>query len=836
MKRLSSRFHLALGLCSLLLSIVLLAIYLGLVPDRDHAVRASRATLAETIAVSCSALLDRGDAPALRETLGFILMRNPEILSAGVRDARGELVVDLRGHARHWRVASDAYSVDEQIQVPIWQSKQRWGTVELRFAPLSAGGWRGIVFDSRVKLAAFLVLAAFAAFYFYLKRMLRHLDPAQAVPARVRAALDTLAEGLLVLDPKGYIVLANNAFAQVVGTASDALIGRAVGTLAWIDAHEHSVPADTLPWRETISDGLAQRNRTAYLRNAQGERRTFRVNCTPVLGAGVKNTPVLVSLDDVTEIEQKEIELEAARTKAESANQIKSDFLANMSHEIRTPMNAILGFTELLRRGSARKGQDLRKHLDTIHSSGTHLLGLINDILDLSKVEAGRIEVERIDCSPLRVLREVSQVLGIKAQEKGIALALEFGGAIPARVMADPARLRQIVTNLVGNAIKFTQQGAVRVTPRLQGKNADALLVIDVADSGIGIPPDKLDSIFDPFTQAESSTTRRFGGTGLGLTISRQFARALGGDITVTSTPGAGSVFSISFATGPLEDVPMLGRDAFDAVEAHSAEAVGAADGWQFEPLEVLVVDDGVENRELVRLVLEEYGLRVTEAENGQAALDRIAHGSFAAILMDVQMPVMDGFTATRRLRASGCTLPVIALTAHAMKGFEQEVEAAGFSGYLTKPIDIDRMLETLAKQLGGARRGADAVVPAATPAASAGEPIVSRLAHHPRLRRVVIAFSEQLNAKLQVMDEAWSCGDFEAVASLAHWLKGSGGTVGYDAFFEPARLLEEMAKAGEASRMADAIAELHALAARLLVPDEPAANSPAAAPALRSA
>jgi PAS domain S-box-containing protein len=753
-----------------------------------------------------------------------------------VRNARGELVVDLRGHARHWRVASDSYSVDRQIQVPVWQARQRWGTVELRFAPLAADGWRGIVFDSRVKLAAFLVLAAFAAFYLYLKRMLRHLDPAQAVPARVRAALDTLAEGLLVLDPKGYSVLANSAFAQVVGRRPDDLIGRAVGTLAWVDVHEHGIPADTLPWRDTISDGLAQRNRTAYLRNAHGERRTFRVNCTPVLGAGVKDTPVLVSLDDVTEIEQKEIELEAARMKAESASQLKSDFLANMSHEIRTPMNAILGFTELLRRGSARKGHDLRKHLDTIHSSGTHLLGLINDVLDLSKVEAGRIEVERIECSPLRVLREVSEVLGIKAQEKGIALTLEYGGPIPERVLSDPARLRQILTNLVGNAIKFTQHGSVRVTPRLRANDADALLIIEVADSGIGIPADKLDSIFDAFTQAESSTTRRFGGTGLGLTISRKFAQALGGDIAVTSTAGAGSVFTVSITAGPLEGVPMLEREAFDAFEAHAAAAAATARSWQFAPLEVLVVDDGVENRELVRLVLEECGLRVTEAQNGQEALDALAGGCFAAILMDVQMPVMDGFAATRRLRASGCTLPVIALTAHAMKGFEQEIEAAGFSGYLTKPIDIDRMLETLARQLDGVRSTAGAAVAATVPAASAGEPIVSRLALHPRLRRVVIAFGEQLNTKLAAMDEARSRGDLAAIASLAHWLKGSGGTVGYDAFFEPARALEDLARAGDTARVDEAIAVLHAMAARLFLPDEPAANSPAASPALRSA
>jgi PAS domain S-box-containing protein len=744
--------------------------------------------------------------------------------------------VDLRGHERGWRVTTDAYSVQTQIQVPIWQAQQRWGTVELRFAPLGAAGWHGIVLDSRVKLAAFLVLSAFAAFYFYLKRMLRHLDPARAVPARVRAALDTLAEGLLVIDPKGYIVLANQAFAEVVGKAPDALIGRAVAALAWIDADERHVPAETLPWRDAISDGLAQRNRTVYLRNAQGTRRTFRVNCTPILGAGAKDTPVLVSLDDVTEIEEKEIELEAARHKAESANQLKSDFLANMSHEIRTPMNAILGFTELLRRGGPRKGQDLRRHLDTIHSSGTHLLGLINDILDLSKVEAGRIEVERIECSPLSVLREVTHVLAIKAQEKGIALTLEFSGPIPARVLSDPARMRQILTNLIGNAIKFTQQGAVRVTPRLHAAQADALLIIDVADSGIGIAPEKVEAIFDPFTQAESSTTRRFGGTGLGLTISRQFARALGGDISVKSTPGAGSVFSISIATGPLAGVAMLGREAFDAAEAGPAAGAGTTSAWQFPALDVLVVDDGAANRELVRLVLEECGLRVTEADNGQAALERIAGGTFAAILMDVQMPVMDGFTATRRLRASGCTLPVIALTAHAMKGFEQEIEAAGFSGYLTKPIDIDRMLDDLAKRLGGRRRAADALAPAPLPCAGAGEPIVSRLVHHPRLRRVVIAFGAQLEAKLSAMDEACARGDLAALAELAHWLKGSGGTVGYDAFFEPSRLLEEMARSGDAAGIADRIAELHAMSGRLFVPDEPAANAPEAVQGRRSA
>jgi CheY-like chemotaxis protein len=395
--------------------------------------------------------------------------------------------------------------------------------------------------------------------------------------------------------------------------------------------------------------------------------------------------------------------------------------------------------------------------------------------------------------------------------------------------------VRQILTNLIGNAIKFTGHGGVRVTPRLHRTGADAWLRIDVADSGIGIPADKLDTIFDPFTQAESSTTRRFGGTGLGLTISRQFARALGGDITVTSTPGTGSTFSITVATGPLDGVALIDAQACEAPEApRAADGIGGA--WRFPPLQVLVVDDGAENRELVRLVLEECGIGVCEAENGQVALDAIARTAFAAVLMDVQMPVMDGFAATRALRARGCTLPVIALTAHAMKGFEQEIEAAGFSGYLTKPIDIDAMLADLAQRLGGERCAPEPLAVPPQEAAPAGEPIVSRLVDHPRLRRVVIRFGEQLAEKLEAMEAAWSQRDMPALADLAHWLKGSGGTVGYDAFYAPARALEEHARSGAEPVIGELLAEIRAMAARLHVPDDPVVANDAPASGLRSA
>jgi hypothetical protein len=329
----------------------------------------------------------------------------------------------------------------------------------------------------------------------------------------------------------------------------------------------------------------------------------------------------------------------------------KSQFLANMSHEIRTPMNAILGFTEVLRRSGLRQSGEASKHLDIIHSSGKHLLNLINDILDLSKVEAGRLEAEQIRFAPHQVAHEVVQTLMERATEKGLTLQLLFPQALPAGIDGDPARLRQILTNLIGNAIKFTQAGGVRMS-RLEHTEQTTRYCIDIVDSGIGIPHDKVETVFEPFVQAESSTTRRFGGTGLGLTISRGFARAMGGDITAHSVYGQGTTFSVWLDAGTVARRRSAG--AGRVAGAANSEAPVLAVRWQFGPRHVLVVDDGTENRQLVRVLLEEVGLRVSEAENGQEAMDSIASQSFDLVLMDMQMPVMDGETATRRLREQG--------------------------------------------------------------------------------------------------------------------------------------------------------------------------------------
>ena len=828
--RLSTRFLITVGLVSMLLSACLMAMFLDLIPDSVTLKRQGRTALAEAVAANGSAFITMGDLLRMETTLSLVVTRNPELLSAGVRAADGNLVVQVGEHAAHWTPSAGGLSTESQVIVPIYAGDTLWGSVELRFSPLSEPGWRGWLGDSRLRLIGFLCLVAIPLFYFYMGRTLKQLDPSQAVPTRVRTALDTLLEGLLVLDLEGRIVLANQAFARFVRETPEALAGRAVESFAWASFDGQPLAPSAYPWALALSRGELVRNAAACLGDeGSDEQRFFIVNCSPIVVGEGRHGGVLISLEDITQLQHKEGELRLARDQAESANQAKSDFLANISHEIRTPMNAILGFTEMLKRGYQRNPEDANKYLHTIHNSARHLLDLINDILDLSKIEAGRLEIEQVRFPAHRVVQEVLQVLGARAAEQGLALGFKAEGAIPETILSDPARLRQIVTNLVGNALKFTERGGVELRLRL---DAGPRLLVQVADSGIGIPAERLESIFEPFVQAEASTTRRFGGTGLGLTISRRFARLLGGDITVSSTPGAGSVFTLSIDPGPLEGVALLSPEqlAQPAQEAPSQERVR----WRFLPQQVLVVDDGAENRELVRLVLEAEGLRVEEAENGQIALERVAGGHVDLILMDMQMPVMDGFTATRRLREEGRTLPIVALTANAMKGFEQELLAAGCTAYLTKPVDIDRLVETVAGILGAEQISLPPLkfspaepisMPLSENPPATQAPVISRLAEHPRLRGIVRKFGLQLGERLAIIEQAQASLDYEQLAQLGHWLKGSAGTVGFDEFTEPARALEQAAKDRDPAELATAVTALRDLVQRLVIPDgEPTA------------
>ncbi|MGQ9574423.1 MAG: response regulator [Thermoguttaceae bacterium] len=518
--------------------------------------------------------------------------------------------------------------------------------------------------------------------------------------------------------------------------------------------------------------------------------------------------------------EQNRLVMEKACLATEAANRAKSEFLANMSHEIRTPLNAILGFAELLIKGADEGDEAERQdYLNTIYTSGRHLLELINDILDLSKIEAGRMEVERIPCSPHEIVASVMSVLRVRAKEKGLQFTCEWPDGVPVTIQTDPVRLRQLLINLAGNAIKFTDSGSVRIVVRLTKEPGRPVMAFYIIDTGIGIPPDKLARIFDPFVQGDSSVTRRFGGTGLGLAISRRLAAALGGELTVQSQPGKGSVFTATIDPGPLDGVEILEAPPNDAV--NGARLKMTAEKTSLAGSRILLVEDGSTNRKLISLVLRRAGAEVATAENGQSGVELAMREPFDLILMDMQMPVLDGYSATQKLRKIGITVPIIALTAHAMSGDEQKCLRAGCSGYLSKPVDSERLLQTLSSHLGRARAAAGGVASGSQPSSLAqARPLLSTLpTDDPEFREIVEEFIQRLHEQHAAMKRAWANGDLEELARLAHWLKGAGGTAGFGAFNEPAKSLEQFAKTQDRDRLPAALDAISQLVERVAAP-----------------
>ena len=507
-----------------------------------------------------------------------------------------------------------------------------------------------------------------------------------------------------------------------------------------------------------------------------------------------------------------------------------------MSHEIRTPMNAILGFTDILKRGYVKNEQESLRYLNTIHSSGKSLLELINDILDLSKVESGKLEFEKLDFQPYGTIQEIVQLLRPTAEEKNISISWEAGGPVPELIETDPIRFRQILFNLAGNAVKFTERGAVDIVCRTEKRAGRVVFCIDVRDSGIGMAPETVKNVFDPFVQADVTVTRRFGGTGLGLSISRKFALALGGDIVVVSKEGQGSTFSLLLPIGkPSSDRLLQPEEVPDLI---SPETTGESLSWQFSDGRILVVDDGAENRELVKVVLEEAGLSVDEAENGAVGVEMVQRHTYDLVLMDVQMPVMDGFTAVQRMRESGVTIPVVALTANAMKGFEAECLASGYTDYATKPVDIDKLMMMVAGYLDGKKTSSEKISAPQAPSPfgpgvdrpSAREqgapqrplqPVVSRLQTHPTLQPVILKFVDKLEKESVKLNAALSERDFQEISRWAHWLKGAAGTVGFDAFTDPAHKLEVAAAGADIGQVQQRVEEIQALIDAIEIPGE---------------
>jgi len=408
----------------------------------------------------------------------------------------------------------------------------------------------------------------------------------------------------------------------------------------------------------------------------------------------------LAAMNEALEVRvaERTAEYEKATEDAMESSRAKSRFLANMSHELRTPLTAILGYTDVLLCGGG-DAEAKRSQLETIHRNGEHLLGLINDILDMTKIEVGKMSVEHVKMDPVALIESVREMMEHYAGESGIDLGVEYLGEIPRVIFSDPMRVRQVLINLVGNAVKFTERGWVRI--RVSFDADDGRLCIAVADSGIGMDGGQVEKVFGSFTQADASTVRRFGGTGLGLHIAKRLAGLLDGDLEVESELGKGSVFTFRVGAGDVWGVVMQGPEVIEARIASEKEAElldgSGEETAVLDGVSVLLVEDGLDNQRLIRHMLSKAGAGIEIIENGRLAVDHLIDeggaGKYQLVLMDMQMPVLDGYEATRELRERGVRIPVVALTANAMSHDRELCLEAGCDDYATKPIDRAQLI-----------------------------------------------------------------------------------------------------------------------------------------------
>ena len=499
-------------------------------------------------------------------------------------------------------------------------------------------------------------------------------------------------------------------------------------------------------------------------------------------------------------------EAQSARAAAEHAANARTNFLANMSHEIRTPMTAILGYSHILSHGDVPE-QAQKNHLEVIRKSGEHLLQLINDILDLARIESGRFEIDDGLSSPAHVILDVASLLNVRAAQANISLDVEFSSPLPGAVHIDGSRLRQILLNIVGNAIKFTKEGGVKVTAGFTEQSGNmGELVIDIEDTGIGIPLEAQATIFDAFEQGDRSLTREYGGTGLGLAISQKLASLMDGEITLTSTPGQGSLFRVILRGQIAENTTWISSPVSIPPEP-TTDVLAVLPQLQGK---VLLAEDTPVVQAVMTHWLEKMGLEVEHAENGEVVLSRVLEEKrqYDLILMDMQMPKLDGYDACKQLRNADCILPIIASTAHAMVGDREKCIAAGCTDYVTKPVDQMRMATVLLKYLGSSSEHEGSIPPGANPPSI---PAGLKSENDDVLNRLRKDFLQDLLDTQKKIDAALRAANVRDVSRLAHRISGSAATFEYGSLAAAARVLEHCAPAKVEDETAAAIEALYA-------------------------
>lgn len=509
--------------------------------------------------------------------------------------------------------------------------------------------------------------------------------------ARMSAIVEGTDAAVISIDHLGIISTWNPGAARLYGISSEVTIGRSVSII--FPEMELGSIDDPIT---CVLNGTHINNLESEWEREDGSNVDILLTMSPILDGDGSIVGGSIIGRDITARKEADRAIQRAQETAEDANRMKSEFLANMSHEIRTPMTAILGFTEIL---IDRASDQDRESLEIIHRNGEYLLQLINDILDLSKIEAGKMQVDPVPMSPAVIVNDIAQLMSVRAEEKGLTFAVRLEMPIPRFIRSDSVRFRQILLNLIGNAIKFTEKGSVELYVEFLETPAP-ILRCRVVDTGIGMTPEQCSRLFRPFTQADASTSRRFGGTGLGLTISKRLARMLGGDIEVESAYGMGSQFIFTMSAEVVDSVAIKSSAVSPnhteaSVPTYTAPAISAR---------VLLAEDGVDNQRLIKRTLERAGATVTIVENGRELLDRFElmnsnpnDAPFDLVLTDVQMPEMDGLEATRRLREAGYTGPIVAITAHARSEDRQRCIDAGSDAYVSKPINRRELIQTIA-------------------------------------------------------------------------------------------------------------------------------------------